>query len=297
MRAASPRPKDEAPSRALRVFGSILAPTTVLTALLFFFGTRHALFFCEWFGVHYSVLGLTASDYLIRSADGMFVPLTVLAAAGLGVLWGYRFLQSALTPRTWRVLTRRAVPVLVSLGSAFVLAGLAGLAAPGLFRAVAGLPGVFVALGVVLFPVAEHLHTSLSGRRATGVVPVVQWTLTFVLASIGLFWAVNDYSAAVGEVRGYEYETKLRTMPETVVFSTKDLGIRAPDVTSTLCTAPDSAYRFRYDGLVLVLQSGGQSFLLPKGWNRGDGVALVLPRSGDVRLEFSPVGAQRDRTC
>ena len=297
MRATPARPKDEAPSRALRVFGSILAPTTVLTALLFFFGTRHAYFFCEWFGVHYSVLGLTAADYLIRSADGMFVPLTVLAAAGLGVLWGYRFLHSALAPRTWRVLTRRAVPVLVSLGLVLVLTGLAGLAAPGLFHRAAGLPGVCVALGVVLFPVAEHLHTSLSGRQAAGVVPVIQWTLTFVLASIGLFWAVNDYSAAVGEARGYEYETKLRTMPETVVFSTRDLGIRAPDVTTTPCTAPDSAYRFRYDGLVLVLQSGGQSFLLPKGWTTLDGVALVLPRSGDVRLEFSPAGSQRDRGC
>ncbi|MET9229202.1 hypothetical protein [Lentzea sp. NPDC003310] len=297
MRAPAARPKDEAPSKALRVFGSILAPTTVLTALLFFFGTRHAYFFCEWFGVHYSVLGLTAADYLIRSADGMFVPLTVLAVAGLAVLWGYRFLHAALAPRTWRVVARRAVPLLVALGLVLVLTGLTGLAAPGVFRAVAGLPGLCVALGVVLFPVAEHLHASLSGRQATGVVPVVQWTLTFVLASIGLFWAVNDYSAAVGEARGYEYETKLRTMPETVVFSTKDLGIRAPDVTATPCAAPDSAYRFRYDGLVLVLQSGGQSFLLPKGWNARDGVALVLPRSADVRLEFSPVGAVRDRTC
>ncbi|MEV6716782.1 hypothetical protein AB0M48_32655 [Lentzea sp. NPDC051208] len=173
------------------------------------------------------------------------------------------------------------MPVLVSLGLVLVLAG---LAAPALFHRAAGLPDVCVALGVLLFPVAEHLHTSLSGKQPAGVVPVIQWTLTFVLASIGLFWAVNDYSAAVGEAGGYEYETKLRTMPETVVSSTRDLGIRAPDVTATPCTAPDSAYRFRYDGLVLVLQPGGPSFLLPKGWTRLDGVALALPRSGDVRL-------------
>jgi len=69
VRAAPARPKDEAPSRALKIFGSLLAPTTVLTALLFYFGVRHATYFCEWFGVHYSVLGLSAPDYLIRSAD------------------------------------------------------------------------------------------------------------------------------------------------------------------------------------------------------------------------------------
>jgi hypothetical protein len=168
---------------------------------------------------------------------------------------------------------------------------------PSLLYAVPGLPGLCVALGVILFPVAERLHVTLSGKLAAGAVPVIQWTFTFVLATIGLFWAVTDYSAAVGQARGYEYETKLGGMPETVVFSAKDLGIHGPGVTATACTAQDAAFRFRYDGLVLVLQSGGQSFLLPKGWNRRDGVALVLPRSGDVRLEFAPVSAERDRSC
>lgn len=297
MRAAPARPRDEAPSKALRVFGSLLAPTTVLTALLFYFGTRHATYFCERFGVHYSVLGLSASDYLIRSADGMLVPLTVVAAAGLAALWGYRFLRSALTPRTWRVLARRAVPVLVSLGLGLLVLGLTELAVPALLYAVPGLPGLCVALGVVLFPMAERLHQSQSGKHAAGVVPVIQWTFTFVLATIGLFWAVTDYSAEVGDARGYEYETKLATMPETVVFSTKDIGVRGPGVTMTACTAQDSAYRFRYDGLVMVLQSGGQSILLPKAWNSRDGVALVLPRSGDVRLEFLPPRAERERSC
>ncbi|MFS8102385.1 hypothetical protein LFM09_35195 [Lentzea alba] len=297
MRAAPARPRDEAPSKALRVFGSLLAPTTVLTALLFYFGTRHATFFCQWFGVHYSVLGLSAPDYLIRSSDGMFVPLTVLSAAGLAALWGYRFLRSALAPRTWRALAKRAVPVLVVLGFVLLLVGLTGLAVPALLYAVPGLPGLCVALGVVLFPVAERLHAGLSGKQAAGVVPVIQWTFTFVLASIGLFWAVTDYSAAVGEARGYEYETKLASMPEAVVFSTKDIGVRGPGITMTGCTAPDSAYRFRYDGLVLVLQSSGQSLLLPAQWNRRDGVALVLPRSNDVRLEFARAEAELVRTC
>jgi hypothetical protein len=297
VRAAPARPRDEASSKALRVFGSLLAPTTVLTALLFYFGTRHATYFCERFGVHYSVLGLSAPDYLIRSADGMLVPLTVVAVAGLAVLWGYRFLRSALAPRTWRTLARRAVPVLVSLGLGLVVLGFVGLAAHALLYVVPGLPGLCVALGVILFPAAERLHQDLSGKRPAGVVPVIQWTFTFVLATIGLFCAVTDYSAAVGTARGYEYETKLASLPETVVFSTKDIGVRGPGVTMTACTAQDAAYRFRYDGFVMVLQSGGQSFLLPKEWNSRDGVALVLPRSGDVRLEFLPFGAERERTC
>ena len=52
------------------------------------------------------------------------------------------------------------------LGLGLVVLGLTGLAVPTLLYAVAGLPGLCVALGVVLFPMAERLHQSQSGKHA-----------------------------------------------------------------------------------------------------------------------------------
>ena len=43
--------------RALTFFGSVIAQTTVLTALLFYFGMLHADWFFRYFGVNYTVLG------------------------------------------------------------------------------------------------------------------------------------------------------------------------------------------------------------------------------------------------
>src|SRR5918911_1335418 len=40
---------------ALKIAGSIVAPTTLLTALLFYFGLLHAYWFCQYFGVNYTV--------------------------------------------------------------------------------------------------------------------------------------------------------------------------------------------------------------------------------------------------
>jgi DUF1680 family protein len=60
---------------------------------------------------------------------------------------------------------------------------------------------------------------------------------------------------------------------------------------------PESAYQFRYDGLVLVQQSSGTFLLLPREWNRQDGIAVVLPKSARVRVEFAPNGTTRERTC
>jgi hypothetical protein len=286
----------EAPSRALKIFSSILAPTTVLTALLFYFGVQHANSFCRWFGVHYSVLGLSVADYLIRATDGMTVPITVVAAVGLATLWAHRLLEARLSPNAWQTLLRRAVPVLAVAGVLLVGLGLTGLAAPALLYRFPGLPGLCIAVGFVFFPLADRLHQARTGRRGSPTAAVVQWTFTFVLVTVGSFWAVTDYSAAVGELRAYEYEVALPTMARTVVFSGKDLGVRTRGVQVTPC-APDARYRFRYDGLVLVLQSGGTSLLLPREWNRADGTAILLPSSADVRLEFTPNGTTRDHVC
>jgi hypothetical protein len=42
-----------------------------------------------------------------------------------------------------------------------------------------------------------------------------------VLVTVRLFLAVTDYSTAAGEMRGYEYETRLGEMADTVVFAEK----------------------------------------------------------------------------
>jgi hypothetical protein len=52
------------------------------------------------------------------------------------------------------------------------------------------------------------------------------------------------------------------------------------------CANTEGSYRFRYDGLTLVLQSDDQFVLLPRDWTKDDGVAVVLPRSDSVRIEF-----------
>jgi hypothetical protein len=292
----SPGETEAAPSRALKVFSSILAPTTVLTALLFYFGTQHANAFYRWFGVHYSVLGFSVADYLIRATDGMQVPVTAVAATGLAVLWAHRLLEARLSPRAWQTLLRRAVPVLAVAGVGLVGLGLTGLAAPALLYRFPGLPGLCIAAGFVFFPLADRMHQARTGRRGSATAAVVQWTFTFVLVTVGSFWAVTDYSAALGELRAYQYEVALPTMAETVVFSGKDLGVRTRGVRITP-SAPDAQYRFRYDGLVLVQQASGTSLLLPREWNRADGTAIVLPSSADVRLEFTPDGSTRDHVC
>src|SRR5215211_3967643 len=77
-------PPDEAPgaaspfagfSRLTRILGQFVAPTTVLTALLFYFGFAHLYWFFYYFGVDSSVLGPSTRDYVMRSVDALWIPL------------------------------------------------------------------------------------------------------------------------------------------------------------------------------------------------------------------------------
>lgn len=63
------------------------------------------------------------------------------------------------------------------------------------------------------------------------------------------------------------------------------------------CKNSDAAYRFRYEGLKLIPQSGNQYLFLPASWAPTNGAAIVLPRSETLRLEFSPAGQMRSTTC
>ncbi|MFJ9773570.1 hypothetical protein ACIRVF_20380 [Kitasatospora sp. NPDC101157] len=47
-------------------------------------------------------------------------------------------------------------------------------------------------------------------------------------------------------------------------------------------------YRYRYEGLRLLAQSGDRMFLIPQSWTGDTGNAPVVPVGVDVRVVFHP---------
>src|SRR5512142_491364 len=76
--APSGPPEDEigatdALPKLFKVFGGIIAPTTLLTGLLFYFGRSRSAGYYRYFHVNSTVLDLTTNDYLFSGIDGLFV--------------------------------------------------------------------------------------------------------------------------------------------------------------------------------------------------------------------------------
>ena len=290
--------------RLLRAAGAVVAPTTVVTGLLFYFGQLHAYAFFWHFGVNFTVLDLTPTDYLVRSADGLFVPIAVAAALTLVGLWVHRLVVHRLRTATSVRILHVVAPVAGALGA--LLVGLAFLLvlADGPRRALPGeVGGPALAVGVLLLVYAVRLARREEDRRrpagarripATGLA---EWAAAFVLVTVGLFWAVNSYATGVGTGRALDLRQQLGSWPETAVFSERRLALAGQGVTEVRCEDAEAAYAFRYDGLKLVQQAGGHYLLLPETWTPASGSAVLLPRSDGVRLEFALAGAARPSTC
>ncbi|MFC5063097.1 hypothetical protein [Actinomycetospora atypica] len=305
--ARRPVPANESAAPvALRLVASVIAPTTVLTALLFYYGRLHAQSLTRQLRVQFTVLDFSFQDYVVRSADGLFTPLVAVAVVGLVCLWVARSITARWTPTQRRTVLRVWAPTASVLGLALLAAAWIAGSSRDLFRDRPEFGGLCLALGVLCLSTAGSAARRGFGRprERTGeagpaVGAIAKWTLAFLLVSAGLFWAVNDYAARVGTARGMEVAARLPTEPDVVLYSDKNLNLQVPGARSTFCAAvPDPAgFRYRYEGLKLVLQSGGQYLLLPATWNQIDGVSLVVPRGSGMRLEFSAPGRPPLPSC
>jgi hypothetical protein len=281
-----------------KIFGAIIAPTTFLTALLYYFGWSHAYWFFDYFGVNSTVLGLTSTDYIMRSVDALFIPMTVVAAVILVALWAHAALRSYLAaedrPRAFRYL----VPAIALAGAILAVGGFVSVFTTTVLSQHLVAAPLSLGSGILLLAYSIHLQRLLTvtehGVRARrpergagpGWAGLAEWTFVLALVGLSLFWAATDYSAAVGRSRAREFVTELPTYPNVVVYSEQSLSLTGPGIKEVRCHNPNAAYGYRYDGLKLVVESSDQYLFLPALWTPTSGAAILIPRTSSLRLEF-----------
>ena len=279
-----------------KAIGVLFGSTTVLSAIMFYFGWSRAYYFYDYFGVESSLLGLTTRDYLQLSVDGLFVPLAFVACAALAVLWGWSQLASWAVGQGWSAVAVRAVPI---AGAVLLLNGLSGIVVATPLNTPLAVAPLCLGAGAVLVISGLRRHRAVHGAATPDAAAIAEWAVVFVFVALSLFWLANDYSAAVGRSRAQQLVRELPGFPHTTIYSEKSLGLTISGIREIRCADPNGAYGFRYDGLNLILQSSDQYLLLPTDWSRADGVAVLLPRTTSLRLEFAPAdsSAELPATC
>ncbi|MGI9022723.1 MAG: hypothetical protein ACR2HV_05750 [Acidimicrobiales bacterium] len=302
--ASSPSPADgEVPEHVRSLFqvvGSVVAPTTLLTALLFYFGWAYTAKYFAYFGLDWSLIRLTTQDYLTSSVVALFEPMAASFSAGLLIAWVHtrlkaRFFAGPDSRRHLQLAARASslcglVLFGIGLAGIFVVRREVGISL--WFPLSLGAGAVLLAYGSRLQARAGRSAGAMTGVRSTGLLEV---TAAFFVVALSLFWAATNYAADLGAEQARGVEGRLPSAPEAILYSKEPLYLGAPGVRETSCGEAAGGYRFRYQGLRLMIQSGGHYFFLPAAWSRADGVAVVVPESDSVRLQFAvtpPRGGQ-----
>lgn len=289
--AAAPLPN---PRRALELIGLVVAPTTLVTALAFYFGWVLTSSRASYFGIDASALGYSTQDYLLRSADALFVPLGSVFVLALGCVWLHAFALRQLREPAARARLRIAAWAAVAAGGALFAFGVFAVFRPlsfsphYLFRSAS--PGIGIALLAYGLALLDRIVAAQRGqvRRTESPASVRATALALVALLVVLsgFWTASEYADALGRGRAQRLAASLQLRPQVTVYAPKRLAIDAGDVVEQRLAGDDGAYRYRYSGLRLLVRSGGKYFLVPDGWTRRSGTAIVLADSTDYRFEF-----------
>jgi hypothetical protein len=293
----------EALPRVLKMVGTVVAPTTFLTALLFYYGLLFAIGYFRYFGVNFTVLNIPTWNYLVLSAEGAVIPLVLLAGATLVFLSIYQVPLDRFPDRVRHIARWVLVPAVA--GSGVTLVVLAALDAifdgavfPYEFPEARGLS---LAGGTMLCVYAARLGRALAKRRGGPTarpmdsLRVARWAALSVLVGVGLFWAVGSYAIVVGTRNAQGLAADLACAPEVVLHTEKSLNVQVPGVVETAEGRADAAYAFRYIGLRLVPQAGDHYLFLPADWAPGKPAAILVPRGSALRMEF--ISAARRHGC
>ncbi len=283
--------------RRLALVTNTLAPATLITAVLFYFGYVTAGREYAYFGLSSQILGFSSQDYLMRGFAALYAPLVVVIFAGLMLTWGHGaladFLQvdrDQLAAGRVQLAVRIASTLLMSIGAAFSVRGLVGIFFPVLSATepIATTP-LSLAVGVLVLSYGRHLltrfgfgssHRGVFSRRLEQAVTAGVGALVVLSA----FWAVNSYAAAYGCAEAFRQGRALHELPAVVLDSKDELSIRYRGIHESPLI--DSDLRHRYTGLRLLLASNGKLFLIPDHWSHVDGAAVVLADNDSIRIQL-----------
>ena len=286
---------------------TIVAPVTVLSALLFYFGYVSSASEYANFGINVDTIGLSTQDYVMRSPQTLLVPLLALTLISAAFL----MLNGVVRRRIASVVADAADPARQIAGIRTVvrrsrILGLAVLAAGVILLfiysyirdwALYGLvTPLLIALGSAVIAYAWRLLSMLQrlegqaeptapdgsalARRTAGVV-------IYVLIAASIFWATATVAQWSGRGLAQYAVAHVDELPRVILDTKERLFLRDPGIEETqLPPSQGQVFHYRYRGLRLLIEGQNRMFLVPGGaWSASD-ATLIVPLDGSVRVQF-----------
>lgn len=270
-------------ARVWSVVGTVIAPATLVSALLFYFGYVSARAQFAYFGVDVDTLGFSTQEFVMRAPQPLLVPTLVLLLATAALVWCNGAVRRRLDAVPLAS-ARRWIILLTSLGAAMLGVALVLLLAFGLVGSWPFYPLVTpLLLGVGAGLLARGATWSTGPSRAGGTTVVL--LVLVVVASV--FWLTATLAQWSGTGQAKALARDLTRLPAVVVDTGEPLfpGDQAV-VETTFPPAEEQTYRYRYRGLRLLVEGDGRLFLVPERWSSSGSTFVVDFDRARVRFRF-----------
>jgi len=294
--------EDGGVQRLISWAASVVAPLSVLTTVLFYFGYASSRAQFEYFGVDVDTIGLSTQDYVMRSPQALLTPLLVLVLIGVAVAIGHdvsrRRVHAAAVAsadadeavahqgrerlarleRSFRRLELAGWCVL-AVGT-LLLFGYAWLQDWTPYPLVTPLV-MAMGAGLALFSARIRGLIRPEAKPRIGVV----LALSLVLVT-DVFWATATVAQWSGRGSAQQLALRLERLPSVIVDTRERLNSVSPTIKeSALPPSAAQTFHYRYRGLHLLIQGKDRLFLVPGELSPSD-FTIMLPLDGSVRLQF-----------
>ncbi len=279
------------PMKVIDFIGRFVAPTTLLVAVLAYFGWVWTKSRYESFGIQREVLGLTTEAYVFNSAFVVIVFLTNILMIAVLLVWAHFGMASFIQrKKSWRgrIVLLLCIAGFILLGVTYIGGAPNEIAANVLWTAGVGLIGYGLWLAGSLQSSRSEAETYFD--KATRVWPAFRWInqLLFTgLLIVGLFVTVAWYAEAEGHRSAQMIFDCPTQQPAVTVYSLAPLTIEAPGVETVKVSDEAEAYQYRYSGLRLLTRSNQKFFLFPEAISAEAPFVIILPDDGSIRVEMS----------
>ena len=273
----------ERAKKLVEAIAILIAPTALLTGLLYYFGWVRTRQYWATFGIENSLLDFSVQDYLLRGIDAVHLPLVIILSVFLLSVWAVQIAAARLPAHSLRA--RRALTAALGfVGGLCLLLGLLGVSREGAVWSRSTSLWLTVAI-MALGALGLVVRTYVSVTRVHGsLLAPVSVALLSMLMLLTIFWLFANYAGTVGRNQARARLSNIDRRGEIVLYSTEDLRID-PTYATTSNLGTDGKYRFRYGGLKLLLRTENHYFLLPNNWMPGD-PSLVVPVADAPRIDI-----------
>lgn len=291
---------DRPEASAWRLAAAVVTNTSLLTALVIYMGWAYLNARLGYFDVSPLNLNLGIVDYALHSLAFFFNTNIIFFAV---VLIG----ATAFFPRVMRIVKTRlaaldsVLPRAVSeavrrtfpatgnpaarLGVVIIIVTVpliwAGLQNNGLHAWFYDNQTVFY-LVILLMGAGPLLVTRPKAARS--VMSFLN-PLAIAIAVACLLWASGLYASNLGTREAIALTRNLAAQTAVTLYSAQPLGIFGSQVKAQIVRG--SFYRYRYQGLRLLIMDSGTYYLLPVDWTPANNHVYVINSSDEITIEFS----------